>query len=294
MRTSSFGRQRSTRSPLNSIVPLVTSPRSARSRLEIAFSVVRLARAVGAEQRDDAALGHLERHALEHQDHVVVDDLDVVDREVRRRRSRRLVVGEAVAGSWSLGKSADPDDLAGQSGRCAPGSAAAVRDVDPAAPRAASSRRADVAAVARTGARSAFLRAVARRDLLLLRVLGRGFLDHRAHHRLVAGQSASAALNPLPSHCWNLTTPPPSWSAQVILIGGMRPAAPSSFRRASRQVEVLEAPAHLLARHHLALAELLLRLADRLDGDDAVDDAAVVDRSLPMRVGSSMLPLPLA
>ena len=40
-----------------------------------------LAGAVGAEQRDDAAARHLERHALEHEDDVVVDHLDVVERE---------------------------------------------------------------------------------------------------------------------------------------------------------------------------------------------------------------------
>ena len=42
MRTSSFGVSLSTRLPVNSIVPLVTSPRSARKRLEIDFSVVLL------------------------------------------------------------------------------------------------------------------------------------------------------------------------------------------------------------------------------------------------------------
>ena len=36
--------------------PLVTAPRSALSRFEIAFSVVVLPRAVRAEKRDDAAL----------------------------------------------------------------------------------------------------------------------------------------------------------------------------------------------------------------------------------------------
>ncbi|MCY1371169.1 hypothetical protein D9M69_583010 [compost metagenome] len=41
----------------------------------------RLAGAVAAEQRDDAAFGHGQRHALEHEDHVVVDDLDAVDVE---------------------------------------------------------------------------------------------------------------------------------------------------------------------------------------------------------------------
>ena len=41
-------------SPANSMLPLVTSPRSARSRLEIAFSVVVLPGAVGAEEGNDA------------------------------------------------------------------------------------------------------------------------------------------------------------------------------------------------------------------------------------------------
>jgi methionine synthase II (cobalamin-independent) len=41
----------------------------------------RLARAVAAEQRHHPALGHLQGHALEHQDDVVVDDLDAVDVE---------------------------------------------------------------------------------------------------------------------------------------------------------------------------------------------------------------------
>ena len=43
----------------------------------------RLARAIRAQQRDDAAARHGERHALQHQDHVVVDDLDIVDRQDR-------------------------------------------------------------------------------------------------------------------------------------------------------------------------------------------------------------------
>ncbi len=33
--------------------------------------------AVGAEQGDDVAVGHLDREATQHQDHVVVDDFDV-------------------------------------------------------------------------------------------------------------------------------------------------------------------------------------------------------------------------
>ena len=38
-----------------------------------------LAGAVRAEERDDLAFGHLERDPPQHEDHVVVDDLDVVD-----------------------------------------------------------------------------------------------------------------------------------------------------------------------------------------------------------------------
>jgi hypothetical protein len=81
-RTSSFGDSPCTVTPSNSIEPLVTSPRSACSRLEIAFSVVVLPAPLAPEQRDDAAARHFERHALQHQDDVVVDDLDIVDRRI--------------------------------------------------------------------------------------------------------------------------------------------------------------------------------------------------------------------
>src|ERR1700687_432203 len=40
-----------------------------------------LARAVGAQQGDDAALPDRERNPLEHEDHVTVDHLDAVDLE---------------------------------------------------------------------------------------------------------------------------------------------------------------------------------------------------------------------
>ena len=43
-----------------------------------------LARAVGAEQRGDLPLTGGERDALQHQDHAVVDDLDVVQRQHAR------------------------------------------------------------------------------------------------------------------------------------------------------------------------------------------------------------------
>ncbi|MNT51938.1 hypothetical protein D3C72_1889300 [compost metagenome] len=41
----------------------------------------RLARAVATQYGSDLALGHVERNALQHQDHMVVDDLDAVDVE---------------------------------------------------------------------------------------------------------------------------------------------------------------------------------------------------------------------
>ena len=51
----------------------------------------RLAGAVGAEQRHDRALGHLEAEAAQHQDDLVVDHLDVADAEQRGGGWRRAV-----------------------------------------------------------------------------------------------------------------------------------------------------------------------------------------------------------
>ena len=79
--TRSAGERFSMRSPRSSMEPLVTSPRSPLSRLEMARSVVVLPAPLPPKDGDDAAFGHLQRHALEHQDHVVVDDLDAVDVE---------------------------------------------------------------------------------------------------------------------------------------------------------------------------------------------------------------------
>ena len=58
-----------------------------------------LARAVGAEQRDDLALRHFQRHALQHEDDVVVDHLDVVHREIGRRGLRLQCGGGGGGGS---------------------------------------------------------------------------------------------------------------------------------------------------------------------------------------------------
>ena len=48
----------------------------------------RLAGAVGAEQRHHGALRHVEAEPAQHQDHLVIDDLDVAHREQRLGRAR--------------------------------------------------------------------------------------------------------------------------------------------------------------------------------------------------------------
>ena len=59
-----------------------------------------LAGAVGAEKSDDAPLGNRQRHATQHQDDVIVDHLDVVDREQRRRSHLRRSDGEPISSPW--------------------------------------------------------------------------------------------------------------------------------------------------------------------------------------------------
>ena len=57
----------------------------------------RLAGAVGAEQRHDRALRHLEAEAAQHQDDLVVDHLDVADAEQRRGGWRGAVAGRLIS-----------------------------------------------------------------------------------------------------------------------------------------------------------------------------------------------------
>src|SRR5262245_35683361 len=70
--------------------PAVLGFQEARDRLERC----RLSRTVGAEERDDLSVRHLERQALQYEDDVAVDDLDVVQRQhsaaARERRMRFL------------------------------------------------------------------------------------------------------------------------------------------------------------------------------------------------------------
>src|SRR6476660_7197295 len=121
-----------------------------------------------------------------------------------------------------------------------------------------------------------FLRAIAGRDLLFRRVLCRALLDHLAYHRAIAGHERrdlleAGAIPPLELH---------HSRAFVVETAGLdrwKESRRAQFLDAGLgEVQVLEPPAELIGRHDLALAELRLGRADRLDDDHAVDDAAGV------------------
>src|SRR5215471_19524578 len=122
--------------------------------------------------------------------------------------------------------------------------------------------------------------AVAQGDVLLLRVLRRGLLDHRPHDRLVGG-------DPVADRVPFAAVPLQELHRAAALVVEARD--PERLHQSGRtellqalvvDVQVLERPAHLLAGDRLALAEFRLRVADRLRGDDAGHDAArVVDRA---------------
>src|SRR6185369_16931837 len=110
----------------------------------------------------------------------------------------------------------------------------------------------------------AFLRAVARRDLLFRRVLAGSLLDHLAHHRAVAGHEWRDLLEPRAVPHLELD------HARALVIHAARldrreePGGAQVLDAGLGEIEVLEAPAQLLGRHHLALAELVLRDAKRI------------------------------
>ena len=83
------------------IEPLVTSPRSACSRLEIAFSVVVLPAPLAPSSATMPPLRHRQRDALQHEDDVIVDDLDVVRRRGRWSGGRFRARSRAVCRQWS-------------------------------------------------------------------------------------------------------------------------------------------------------------------------------------------------
>src|SRR5262245_8715774 len=101
-------------------------------------------------------------------------------------------------------------------------------------------------------------------DVLVLRVLRRVLRDQGVEVRL-------ARLVPVGLHHPLASVPlrdAGPVGAHVVAAGGLdRPhdlAEAQLLEPLGREVEVLEAPAHLLGRQGLALAELLLRGADRL------------------------------
>ncbi len=69
------------RSPSNMISPRVTSPSSVLSRPEIAFSVVDLPAPLAPSSATIAPLGTSRLKPAQHQDDVVIDDLDVAHGE---------------------------------------------------------------------------------------------------------------------------------------------------------------------------------------------------------------------
>src|SRR5882724_9131943 len=122
--------------------------------------------------------------------------------------------------------------------------------------------------------------AVARGDALFLGVLRRIRLDHAAHQLAVG-------LHPVGDHLPLGAVPLLELDqARAFVIQARHLERRHQARGAELlqalvvDVEVLDAPAHLLAGDRLALAEFGLRVADRLGGDDARHDAArVVDRA---------------
>src|SRR5436190_4260970 len=149
----------------------------------------RLACAVGAEQRHDGSFLDVERHAPQDEDHVVIDDLDVLDREQRLRchsspqkRKRRTEARRSVVRTCGYIESLPQSRgvMFFSFAYCA----------------------ASASTIERTSLRSGSIQSV--------------ITFHLA-----------------PSHCWDLTRPEPSWSMHDTSVGGIRPTAPSSFRRLS-------------------------------------------------------------
>src|SRR6476620_8384190 len=124
--------------------------------------------------------------------------------------------------------------------------------------------------------RSALLGAVARGDLLLGRVLGRLLLDHRVEDRkiglVVAGDHLPLLAVPL-LDARNV-------GALVVLTAQLDRAdhalEAELLDARGGQIEILEAPANLLAGHRL-VAVLLHGGADRLGAKHGVEEAAVVE-----------------
>src|SRR5262245_46781250 len=123
-----------------------------------------------------------------------------------------------------------------------------------------------------------FLAAVALRVLELLALVHRGRLDLRAHDVL-------HRLDPVRDDVPLLAVPlldEDGPASLVVLARDLDRVGealhPDLLQPLLREVEVLEAPAHLLGRRGLSLCALHRR-ANSLDGEHGVPDAAVVERS---------------
>src|SRR5438270_8032861 len=147
-------------------------------------------------------------------------------------------------------------------------------------------RRADAPAVAATPRdRLSLLRAVAGGYFLFRGILTRGLFDHLSHHLAVTRHERRDLLEAGPVPALELH------HARTFVVGTARldrwkePGAAQFLDAVFGQVQMLEPPAQLLWRHHLALAVVGLRDTQCLDHDHAVGNTAVVhDVTEPVRI----------
>src|SRR6266550_2412578 len=123
--------------------------------------------------------------------------------------------------------------------------------------------------------RLTFLAAVARSNVLFLGVRRSRLLDHRPHQLAIR-------LDPVGDHLPLVAVPLLELDRTTTFMVGAghlqrlhESGGAQLLETGVADLQVLDAPAHLFARQRL-LAILFLRLADRLDGDDAMNHAAVV------------------
>src|SRR5438309_3011903 len=110
-----------------------------------------------------------------------------------------------------------------------------------------------------SGIRLAFLRAVARGDLLLAGVLGGAILDHLSHQRAITGHVVGELREFRAVPLLELDHARPFVVETARLHGREQSGCTELLQARLVEVDVLEAPAHLLRCHALALAVLVLR-----------------------------------
>ena len=166
---------------------------------------------------------HRERHALQHEDHVVVDDLDAVDVEQRLRLR------------------SSPSERRARS---------------PSAHRWARHLRSSFA-------QSRGVMLLLRR--VLRRATPRPSAARASSRPRIQSEMSSTSRRP---RCWMRAGADALVVARRrVLSGGISPSTPSALSALVVDVQVLEAPAHLLAGHRLPLPNFACADADRLDGE---------------------------